>query len=171
MFQISGKRHVLWYYSLLRGTELFAWKAQVSSTRYNRRSLPIPPSIEDRSSLQILSLEGRGRQERVKLCDREGVIDKDNSIRTAPGRLPAPGMGLLKYTVGTPAVIITMDYIMIWDKKQARFYNSTEYRVPPIQAFEGRLRSECGVLDLFSVLYAVDGYIAVKRVILEDGDP
>jgi hypothetical protein len=49
------------------------------------------------------------------------VMDKDNSIRTAPRRLPVLGIGLSKYTVGMPEGIIAMDYIMIGDKNQVRF--------------------------------------------------
>src|SRR5512144_2204874 len=34
----------------------------------------------DRPSPRILSLEGRGRQERVSLDYREGLVDKDTSV-------------------------------------------------------------------------------------------
>jgi hypothetical protein len=56
----------------------------------------------------------------VLLLEGEGVMDKDNSIRTTPGRPPVFGMGLSKYTVGTSEGIIALDYITIGDKNQVR---------------------------------------------------
>jgi len=60
--------------------------------------------------------------------------------RAAPGRLPVPGMGLSKYTVGTPEGEITMDYIMIGDKNQVR--------IPVMYSGEG-LRRVYSQPDLF----------------------